>query len=175
MSTQISRTWYPVIGAAILVAVLLAGCTGTNYGPAPVTTQATPAVTSPPATPAATTVVTTTTRAQTTTVTTPPTTMTTAAPTTPSPPTAVSVTLQNFEFIPASVTVPKGTTVTWTNQDSAPHTIVSDATPLFSLGAIFTSASLGQGQKFSFTFNNEGTFEYHCGIHPFMKGTITVT
>jgi len=174
MSTRIPRTWYMVIGAAILVAVLLAGC-ATPSGQVPVTTQATPAATSPPASPAATPVVTTAPTAQTTVATTLPVTTTTAAPTTPSPPPAVAVTLQNFEFIPASVTVPKGTTVTWTNQDSAPHTIISDATPLFSTGAIFMSPSLGQGQKFSFTFNNEGTYLYHCGIHPFMKGTVTVT
>ena len=174
MSTQIFRTWYPVIGAAILFAVLLAGCTGTNYGPAPVTTQATPVATSPPATPAGTTVVTTTTRAQTPAATTLAM-ATTAAPTTPSPPPAVAVSIQNFAFVPASVTVPIGTTVTWTNQDSAPHQVVSDATPLFSVGALFTSNQFAQGQKYSFTFNNAGTFEYHCGIHPFMKGTITVT
>jgi plastocyanin len=173
MSTPIPRTWYPVIGAAIVFAVLLAGCSGTNYGPAPVTTQATPAATSPPATPAATTVVTTTTMAPATTATTAPT--TTAAPTTPLPLAPVGVAIQNFAFVPASVTVPAGTTVIWTNQDSAPHAIVSDATPLFSNGAIFTSSQLAQGQQFSFTFNNAGTYLYHCGIHPFMKGTITVT
>jgi len=177
MSTRISKTWFSVIGAAILLAVVIAGCTGTNYGPAPVTTQVTPATTSPPVTPVATTPVTTVATTRTPVATTPPATSppTTAAPTTPSPPSPVAVTIQNFAFDPASVTVPKGTTVTWTNQDSAPHTIASDATPLFSMGALFTSNQLGQGQTFSFTFNNEGTYLYHCGIHPFMKGTVTVT
>lgn len=124
MRTRIPRTWYPVLGvAAILLVLLLAGCTGTNYGPAPVTTQATPATTSPPATPAATTIVTTvsvtpTTPATTLPSTTEPAMTTTAAPT---PPPAVAVTIQNFAFSPPSVTVPVGTTVTWTNQDSAPH------------------------------------------------------
>lgn len=173
MSTRITKTWYPAIGAvAILFAVLLAGCTGTNYSPAPVTTQATPEATSPPATPAATTLVTTVpTTSLSTTV---PALTTTAAPTTPLPST-VDVGIQNFVFVPASVTVPAGTTVTWTNQDSPPHQIVSDATSLFSTGAMFMSTQLTQGQKFSFTFNNAGTFAYHCGIHPFMTGTITVT
>jgi len=177
MRTRIPRTWYPVIGvAAILLVLLLAGCTGTNYGPAPVTTQATP-TTSPPATPAATTIVTTvsvtpTTPATTLPSTTEPAMTTTAAPT---PPVTVDVTIQDFAFSPPSVTVPVGTTVTWTNQDSAPHQIVSDATPLFSLGALFTSNQLLQGQTFSFTFNNAGTYAYHCGIHLFMKGTVTVT
>jgi plastocyanin len=85
------------------------------------------------------------------------------------------VSIQNFAFVPVSVTVPAGTMVIWTNQDSAPHQVISDATPLFSNGAIFTSSQLNQGQTFSFTFNNAGTYLYHCGIHPFMKGTITVT
>ncbi|MDD1663101.1 MAG: cupredoxin family copper-binding protein [Methanomicrobiales archaeon] len=173
MSTRIPRTWYLVSGAAILVAVLLAGCTGTNYGPAPVTTQVTP-------TPAATTVVTTTTMAQTTAATTPPATTppvmtTTEAPTTPSPPPAVAVTIQSFAFSPASVTVPKGTTVTWTNMDAVSHTIVNDGTSKFVIGQEFTSNPIGKGQTFSFTFNEAGTYPYHCSIHPSMKGTITVT
>jgi len=176
MSTQIPRKWYPVIGAAaILFAILLAGCTGTNNGPAPVTTQATPVATSPPATPEETTAVTTTTATQTTAVTLPVATTITEAPTTTSPPAAVAVTIQNFAFTPASITVPKGTTVTWTNQDSASHTIVNDATSTTALGKLFSSNPLGMGQTFSFTFHDEGTFAYHCGIHTFMKGTITVT
>jgi len=175
MSTRISRTWYAIIGAAVLVAVLMAGCTGSPSGPVPVTTQATPATTSPPATPAATTVVTTTTMAQTPAATTPTVTTTTVAPTTPSPPPGVAVTIQNFAFSPPSVTVPKGTTVTWTNQDSTPHTIVNDATSTFALGKIFMSNQLGQDQKFSFTFNDAGTYAYHCGIHTSMHGTVTVT
>jgi plastocyanin len=174
MNTRIPKIWYLIVGTAIVFAVLLAGCTGTNYGPAPVTTQATPAATSPPATPVATTLVTTVpatpaaTTARSTTV------PATAASTTPLPSTS-DVGIQNFAFVPASVTVPAGTTVTWTNQDSAPHQIISDATSLFSTGAIFMSGQLTQGQKFSFTFNTAGTYAYHCGIHPFMKGTITVT
>jgi plastocyanin len=105
----------------------------------------------------------------------PPSATTTAVPTTPLPPAPVGVAIQNFAFVPESVTVQAGTTVIWTNQDSAPHTIVSDATPLFSLGAIFTSSQLAQGQQFSFTFNSPGTYLFHCSIHPFMKGTVTVT
>jgi len=175
MSTRISRTWYAIIGAAVLVAVLMAGCTGSPSGPVPVTTQATPATTSPPATPAATTVVTTTTMAQTPAATTPAVTTTTVAPTTPSPPPGVAVTIQNFAFSPPSVTVPKGTTVTWTNQDGAPHTIVNDATSTIALGKLFSSNSLGMGQTFSFTFNDAGTYAYHCGIHTSMHGTVTVT
>ncbi len=172
MNTRIPRSWYLIAGAVVLLAVLIAGCTAPS-GPAPVTTLATPLATPPPATSAPTIVVTTTTVAPTLPVTTPPT--PTAAPTTPLPPQPVSVAIQNFAFVPPSVTVPTGTMVIWTNQDSAPHTIVSDATPTFSLGAIFMSNQLGMGQTFSYTFNNPGTYLYHCGIHPFMKGTVTVT
>jgi plastocyanin len=111
----------------------------------------------------------------TTTATTAPVTTTTAAPTTPITPGTVDVTIQNFAFVPASITVPAGTTVTWTNEDSAPHQILSDATPMFMTGALFMSSQLQQGQKFSFTFNNPGTYAYHCAIHAFMKGTIIVT
>ena len=180
MSTRILKTCYPVIVAAVMFAVLLAGCTGSPSGPAPVTTQATPAAPSPPATHAGTTVVMTTTMAQTPAATTPPSTTapatsTMTAPTTPSPPPAVAVTIQNFAFIPASMTVPKGTTVTWTNQDSTPHTVVNDATSTLALGKLFSSNPLGQVQRFSFTFNDAGTYAYHCGIHPSMHGTVTVT
>jgi plastocyanin len=180
MSTHIPGTWYAIIGAALLFAVLLAGCTGSPSGPVPVTTQATPETTSPPATPAATTVVTTATIAGTTTAATPLATTTpvmtiTEAPTTPSSPPGVAVTIQNFAFSPPSVTVPKRTTVTWTNQDPAPHTIVNDATSTIALGKLFSSNSLGTGQTFSFTFNDPGIYAYHCGIHTSMHGTVTVT
>ncbi|VVB57167.1 Plastocyanin [uncultured archaeon] len=62
----------------------------------------------------------------------------------------------------------KGAAVTWTNEDSAPHTITS------STGA-FDSGTLQQGQSFSFKFDTPGTYEYHCAIHSRMKGKITVT
>jgi plastocyanin len=173
MSTRSSRTWLPFVVAAILLAVLLAGCTTAPSGPAPVTTQATPAPTAPP-----TTVVTTvvrTTAAPTTPFTTQTTVVTTAVPKTPAAPANISVAIKDFAFSPAALTVPAGTTVTWTNQDTLPHTVVSDATTLFQVGAIFTSPSLSQGQKFSYTFSTPGTVTYHCSVHPFMGGTVTVT
>lgn len=79
--------------------------------------------------------------------------------------TANAVDIQNFAFSPASLTVKKGTTVVWTNNDSAPHQIKS---------ATFNSDRLGKGQTFSFTFNDAGTFEYLCAIHPSMTGKIIV-
>jgi plastocyanin len=172
MSTPNSRTWWPLVGAAVLMLVLLTGCTGPPPGQAPATTPATPATTVPPA---ATMTTVANTVAPTTPVTTTQTTVVTTVPATPSLPGFFNITIKDFAFSPASVTVPAGTTVTWTNQDSVPHTIVNDFNPLFSQGAMFTSSQLQTGQSFSFTFKDPGTFGYHCGIHTYMKGTVTVT
>lgn len=76
-----------------------------------------------------------------------------------------AVNIQNFAFSPATLTVKKGAAVTWTNNDSAPHQIKS---------ATFNSSSLSKGQTFSFTFNDAGTFDYSCAIHPSMLGKIIV-
>ena len=78
---------------------------------------------------------------------------------------ANAITIQNFAFSPATLTVKKGTTVTWTNNDSAPHQIKS---------ATFNSSQLSKGQSFSFTFNTAGSFDYSCAIHPSMLGKIIV-
>ena len=76
-----------------------------------------------------------------------------------------SVTIENFSFNPGTLTVKQGTKVTWTNNDSATHTIKSDA---------FNSQDIVQGGKFEFTFDNKGSFDYSCGIHPSMSGKIVV-
>ncbi len=73
-----------------------------------------------------------------------------------------------FSFSPSVLTIKVGTTVTWTNTSSAPHTVTSDT------GA-FNHSLGGSGATFSFTFTRAGTFSYHCSIHPYMKATITVT
>lgn len=85
----------------------------------------------------------------------------------PPPPaaTAVSVVIENFAFNPSEITVKKGGTVTWTNNDSAPHQIKS---------ATFNSGPLSSGQNFSFTFNEAGSFDYSCAIHPSMTGKVIV-
>jgi len=88
---------------------------------------------------------------------------------TASPAATSSVTISNFTFSPAAITVKVGTSVTWTNQDSAGHTVVGD-----SEGGP-SSSLLNQGQSYSFTFNTVGTFPYHCGVHPSMVGSVTVT
>jgi plastocyanin len=175
MSTRIFPGWSLFVVAALLFVVLLAGCTGSPQVTPPATTLPATETTTPPPTPAPTTRAPATTAPPTTVATTPPVVTTTAAPATPVVPTTSDIAIQNFAFSPESITVPAGTTVTWTNQDSAPHTIVSDMTTTQSLGALFTSPQLLQGQKFTFTFRNPGTYGYHCSIHTFMKGTVTVT
>ena len=79
------------------------------------------------------------------------------------------VSISNFAFTPTDITVKKDTTVTWTNNDSVAHTIE------FETDDIPKSETLGNGQTFSFIFNDAGTFNYSCGIHPSMHGTVTVT
>ncbi len=80
-----------------------------------------------------------------------------------------SVTLQNFAFSPVNITVQKGTTVTWTNQDSVTHTVTADS------GPSPNSQPLAKGDSYSYTFDSVGTFSYHCTPHPYMKATVTVT
>lgn len=84
-------------------------------------------------------------------------------------PTNVSVNIVNFAFSPSTLTIKKGTRVTWTNNDGVSHTVTSDT------GSMLNSANLLPGQSFSFTFNSVGTTAYHCAIHPIMKGSVTVT
>ncbi|MFA4850426.1 MAG: cupredoxin family copper-binding protein [Methanoregula sp.] len=81
-----------------------------------------------------------------------------------------TIAIKNFAFVPTPLTVKSGTTVTWTNQDSAPHTIVSDTGSPVSI----VSDSLSTGASFTFTFTQPGTYTYHCSIHPSMKGTVIV-
>ncbi len=78
------------------------------------------------------------------------------------------VAIQNFAFSPSTLNIKKGDTVIWTNMDSAPHTVTSDT------GKELSSAKLSKGQTFSYTFDEEGTYAYHCAVHPMMKGTIVV-
>jgi plastocyanin len=77
------------------------------------------------------------------------------------------VSIANFAFDPAILTITAGTTVTWTNNDTVSHNVTSD-------DGSWSSNSLGKGETFSFTFTKPGTFLYHCGVHPSMKATITV-
>jgi plastocyanin len=81
---------------------------------------------------------------------------------------APAVEIKGFAFNPATITVPAGTTVTWTNQDAAPHTATAD-------DKSFDTGRLDQGQSGSFTFDTPGTYTYTCTFHPNMKGTVVVT
>jgi plastocyanin len=85
---------------------------------------------------------------------------------TPEPATA-EVKVDNFSFGPATLTVPAGTTVTWTNRDDIPHTIVST-------DKVFKSKVLDTDERFSFTFAKAGTYPYFCSIHPKMTGSVVV-
>jgi amicyanin len=79
-----------------------------------------------------------------------------------------AVTIDNFKFDPATLTVPVGSTVTWTNKDEEPHTVAAK-------DGSFHSSSLDTKGTYSFTFTKPGTYDYICSIHPFMTGTVVVT
>jgi len=83
-------------------------------------------------------------------------------------PSVVRVTIKGYAFTPKTLTVVPGTTVTWTNKDSAIHSIVSDT------AAFMASQDLATGKTFTHTFAKVGMFKYHCGQHAFMTGTIVV-
>jgi plastocyanin len=78
------------------------------------------------------------------------------------------VDIEDFAFSPANLTIAPGTTVKWSNKDSATHKVLAD-------DGTWGSASLAKGEDFFFTFTTAGVYAYHCGFHASMKGTITVT
>jgi plastocyanin len=82
-------------------------------------------------------------------------------------PETMEVKIDNFTFGPAELMVRVGTTITWTNRDDIPHTVVST-------DKVFKSKVLDTDEKFSFTFSTPGTFPYFCSIHPKMTGTVVV-
>ena len=94
---------------------------------------------------------------------------------TPVPPTATptcpgstqDVSIGEYFFEPSNIMVNVGTTIRWTNTGSRAHTTTGD-------NGEWNSGSLGNSQTYTFTFVSTGTFNYHCDIHPFMTGTITV-
>lgn len=79
--------------------------------------------------------------------------------------TVMTVDIRNYSFNPAELTVAVGTTVKWANYDPFNHQIA---------GTGFGSNALPQGGEYSFTFNQAGTYDYHCAIHPYMIGKIIV-
>jgi plastocyanin len=81
---------------------------------------------------------------------------------------ASAVAIRNFAFGPQVITVKAGTTVHWTNNDTEAHTVTSDT-------SAFGSPVLQPGASYSFAFLKPGTYHYHCTIHPFMTGMVTVS
>jgi plastocyanin len=93
---------------------------------------------------------------------------TTSATGSPAPVAGNSVSIDNFAFVPASLTVPAGSTVTWTNHDEEPHTVAAS-------DGSFHSPGMGSQGTYSHTFPTAGKFDYVCSIHPFMHATVVVT
>lgn len=83
---------------------------------------------------------------------------------------AAAVRISNFQFTPKALTIKSGAAVTWTNDDTAVHSI-KDTSPR----ATPVSRDLAQGDTFSITYERPGTYSYICGIHQYMTGTITVS
>jgi plastocyanin len=79
----------------------------------------------------------------------------------------VTVTISNFAFAPAATTIAVGDTVTFINGDDTIHSVIAD-------DGSFHSDGLDTNDKVTFTFSKAGKIGYHCGLHPFMKGTIVV-
>nr|WP_167455700.1 cupredoxin family copper-binding protein [[Mycobacterium] stephanolepidis] len=82
-------------------------------------------------------------------------------------PAGPAVDIEDFAFDPATLTVPAGTIVTWTNKDEEPHNVVSE-------DGAFRSPGMDSKGTFSYQFTMPGTYRYVCGIHPFMKATVVV-
>jgi plastocyanin len=81
--------------------------------------------------------------------------------------TNAEVKIDNFVFGPQTLTVPVGATVTWTNKDDIPHTVVST-------DGVFKSKVRDTDEKFSYTFTKAGTYPYFCSVHPKMTGKVVV-
>ena len=128
--------------------------------PAPATSATTTVTTTPVTAPVAPTAPTPT---PTPPVTTATSTATSTAPTTE----RVVVNIQNNSYVPETITVSPGTSVVWINQDLVTHTITSD-------NLLFDSSSLNNSQSYQVTFRTLGKFDYHCKLHPEMKGTVIV-
>jgi plastocyanin len=89
------------------------------------------------------------------------------APSVAQTPEPTRIVVKNFMFQPTSLSVKVGSTVTWTNMDEEPHTVVST-------GGVFRSNALDTKDSFSFKFDKTGTYTFVCSIHPQMVGTIIV-
>ena|SRR5579871_2439517 len=77
------------------------------------------------------------------------------------------VTIDNFNFTPATITVPAGTIVTWINHDDVPHTVTAN-------DGQFASKALDTDDRYSHVFSVPGTYAYFCAVHPHMTGQVIV-
>jgi plastocyanin len=84
------------------------------------------------------------------------------------PPLVLDIDIKGNAFGSPDITIGQGTTLKWTNKDSVDHTVTSDT------GIVLDSELLSKGDSFSHTFNDLGTFEYHCSVHSGMKGKVIV-
>jgi plastocyanin len=82
-------------------------------------------------------------------------------------PGANEVFIQGMAFVPSTISVAAGTTITWTNKDAIGHTVTSNDN-------LFNSGTLGTGKSFTFTFAKAGSFGYYCSIHTTMTASVTV-
>ena len=80
---------------------------------------------------------------------------------------SAGIEIKEFTYSPPQLTVPRGTTVTWTNHDEEPHTITSAQ-------GEFGSTGLSHDEHFSQTFTRPGRYAYFCALHPHMKAVVTV-
>lgn len=80
---------------------------------------------------------------------------------------APTISIDNFAFSKATITVPVGTKVTWVNHDDMLHTVTDE-------GKAFKSDPLDSGDSFSHVFDKPGTYKYFCSLHPHMTGTVIV-
>ena len=106
-------------------------------------------------------------------------------PPAPPPPPAggstVTVTIADFSYAPSSVTVTAGTTVKWNNNGPTSHTVTSNSAGQFNSGTLSGPGvdpygGMTSGASFTHTFASQGTFAYHCALHPTtMMGTVVVT
>ena len=78
-----------------------------------------------------------------------------------------TIVVKDFMFNPTPLTVKAGSTVTWTNMDDEPHTVVSDT-------GVFKSGGMDTNESFSYKFDKPGTYHFTCSIHPRMVGTVVV-
>ena len=83
-------------------------------------------------------------------------------------PQTFNVNIKGYAFSQVELRIKKGDTITWTNNDAVSHTVTSDS------GSELNSAALSQKESYSHTFNAQGTYEYHCKPHLFMKAKIIV-